>query len=89
MRTGDFGSGRDHPFFFRTERGRGSGFCDHAQGGSEGHEDEDPFKKILRDFFEERAAEPKTEEDSWEEEGVEEKGFCVEETELKAEGEFG
>ena len=34
-------------------------------------------------------AEPKSEEDSWEEEGVEEKGFCVEETELIAEGEFG
>lgn len=47
VRTGDFGLGRDHPFFFRAERGGGSGFCDHAQGGAEGHEDEDPFEKIL------------------------------------------
>ena len=34
-------------------------------------------------------AEPKSEEDSWKEEGVEEEGFCVEETELIAEGVFG
>jgi len=49
VRTGDFGLGRGHPFFFgaERERERGLGFCDHAQGGAEGHEDEDPFKKIL------------------------------------------
>ena len=34
-------------------------------------------------------AEPKSEEDSWKEKGVEEDRFCVEETELIAEGEFG
>ena len=47
VRTGDFGLGRDHPFFFRVERGRGLDFCDHTQGGARGHQDENPFKKIL------------------------------------------
>lgn len=64
-------------------------FGDHTQGGAQGHQDENPFEEILGDFFEKRATEPKSKEDSWEQEGVEEKGFAVEEAELVAEGDFG